>query len=97
MMVEEGITIEIFEVKHHHQNHHHPKHHHDHHHAIVQEGKSIDRIVLNEAATGGISGSKLSPDDDELEVNEKAAESLKNRKSAKLTKMPIDNNSDDDF
>merc|ERR1712107_125092 len=35
---------------------------------VFEEGKSIDRIVLNEAATGGISGSKLSPDDDELEV-----------------------------
>ena len=37
-----------------------------------------------------------SEDDEELEVNELAAESLKNRKSAKLTKV-IDNNSDDDF
>ena len=37
-----------------------------------------------------------SEDDDELEVNEMAAESLKNRKSAKLAK-PIENNSDDDF
>ena len=35
---------------------------------MMQEGKSVDRIVLNEAATGGISGSKLSPDEDELEV-----------------------------
>jgi len=35
---------------------------------IFEEGKSVDRIVLNEAATGGISGSKLSPDEDELEV-----------------------------
>ena len=41
MMVEEGITIEIFEVKHHHQNHHHHcrrhDHHqnHDHHYAIL--------------------------------------------------------------
>ena len=43
------------------------------------------------------SGDEDDSDDDELEVNEKAAESLKNRKSAKLTKMPIDNNSDDDF
>ena len=33
--------------------------------------------------------------DEELEVNEKAAESLKNRKSAKL-KMAVEN-SDDDF
>ena len=33
-----------------------------------QEGKSVDRIVLNEAAAGGIYGSKLSPDEDELEV-----------------------------
>ena len=37
-----------------------------------------------------------SDDDEELEVNEMAAESLKNRKSAKLAK-PIDHNSDDDF
>ena len=37
-----------------------------------------------------------SDDDDELEVNEAAAETLKNRKSAKLAKV-IDNNSDDDF
>jgi hypothetical protein len=37
-----------------------------------------------------------SEDDEELEVNEMAAESLKNRKSAKLAKV-IDNNSDDDF
>ena len=37
-----------------------------------------------------------SEDNEELEVNEMAAESLKNRKSAKLTKV-IDNNSDDDF
>ena len=37
-----------------------------------------------------------SEDDEELEVNETAAESLKNRKSAKLAKV-IDNNSDDDF
>ena len=37
-----------------------------------------------------------SEDDEELEVNEMAAKSLKNRKSAKLTKV-IDNNSDDDF
>jgi hypothetical protein len=35
---------------------------------IFEEGKSVDRIVLSEAATGGISGSKLSPDEDELEV-----------------------------
>ena len=35
-------------------------------------------------------------DDDQLEVNETAAETLKNRKSAKLAKV-IDNNSDDDF
>ncbi len=39
-----------------------------------------------------------SDDDDELEVNEAAAETLKNRKSAKLAKAAIiDNNSDDDF
>jgi len=37
-----------------------------------------------------------SEDDEELEVNEMAAESLKNRKSAKLAKV-IDNHSDDDF
>ena len=37
-----------------------------------------------------------SDEDDELEVNEAAAETLKNRKSAKLAKA-IDNNSDDDF
>ena len=37
-----------------------------------------------------------SDDDDELEVNETAAETLKNRKSAKLAKT-IDHNSDDDF
>lgn len=35
---------------------------------IFEEGKSVDRIVLNEAAKGGISGSKHSPDEDELEV-----------------------------
>jgi hypothetical protein len=35
---------------------------------IFEAGKSVDRIVLSEAATGGISGSKLSPDEDELEV-----------------------------
>lgn len=35
---------------------------------IFEEGKSVDRIVLNKAATGGISGFKLSPDEDELEV-----------------------------
>ena len=37
-----------------------------------------------------------SDDDDQLEVNEAAAETLKNRKSAKLAKV-MDNNSDDDF
>ena len=46
-----------------------------HHHQTLinthdddQEGKSVDRIVLNKAAAGGISGFKLSPDEDELEV-----------------------------
>ena len=47
-------------------SHHHQNTHTDH--IDDQEGKSVDRIVLNEAATGGISGSKLSPDEDELEV-----------------------------
>ena len=37
-----------------------------------------------------------SDDDDELEVNEMAAESLKNRKSAKPVKA-VEHNSDDDF
>ena len=41
-------------------------------------------------------GDEDDTDDEELEVNEKAAESLKNRKSAKLVKT-MDNNSDDDF
>ena len=38
-----------------------------------------------------------SDDDDELEVNEAAAETLKNRKSAKLARAAVENNSDDDF
>ena len=41
-------------------------------------------------------GDEDDSDDEELEVNEKAAESLKARKSAKLAKT-LDNNSDDDF
>ena len=50
-------------------SHHHQKtHDHDDDQYDDQEGKSVDRIVLSEAATGGISGSKLSPDEDELEV-----------------------------
>ena len=50
---------------------HHHTHDHQYDHYDDQEGKSVDRIVLNEAATGwltGISGSKLSPDEYELEV-----------------------------
>lgn len=43
-----------------------------------------------------LDGDEDDSDDEELEVNEKAAESLKNRKSAKLAKA-LENNSDDDF
>merc|ERR1719479_150579 len=38
-----------------------------------------------------------SDDDEELEVNETAAETLKNRKSAKLKAPIVDNNSDDEL
>ena len=44
-----------------------------------------------------LDGDDSEDDDDELEVNETAAETLKNRKSAKLKAPIVDNNSDDDF
>lgn len=53
---------------HHHQNTHDHQYDPQYDHYDDQEGKSVDRIVLNEAAKGGISGSKHSPDEDELEV-----------------------------
>ena len=63
-----------------------------------------DLILDGEAgAVGGALMDSDDEDDDELEVNEMAAESLKNRKSAKVTAgAAIGNaagggNSDDDF
>ena len=53
---------------HHHQNTHDHQYDPQYDHYDDQEGKSVDRIVLNETAYGGISGSKRSPDEDELEV-----------------------------
>ena len=55
-----------------------------------EDSLDSDSDVLLDGDTGD------SEDDDKLEVNEMAVESLKNRKSAKLAKAK-DNNSNDDF
>jgi hypothetical protein len=58
-----------------------------------------DLILDGEAAASNIMDSDDEDDDDdeELEVNDMAAESLKNRKSAKPPTAATAGNSDDDF